>query len=157
VQEESNAADKMVVQDKRSIYYVRYPNLAIYYCLTMASGHYLPILYHSCHHLNLVDALAHLFNSISKRPEDTMTTLPVLHRVNSGEMFGLVSSDHTETFGGLLVMKDKVNEDPFMSILEARAAEMSPEFENGIASQSNVIELPDSPPHLQNVSVMFFW
>ena len=29
----------MVVQDKRSIYYVRYPNLAIYYCLTMASGH----------------------------------------------------------------------------------------------------------------------
>jgi len=36
----------MVVQDKRSIYYVRYPNLAIYYCLTMASGHYLPILYH---------------------------------------------------------------------------------------------------------------
>ena len=33
--------------DKRSIYYVRYPNLAIYYCLTMASGHYLPILYHS--------------------------------------------------------------------------------------------------------------
>jgi len=46
VQEESNAADKMVVQDKRSIYYVRYPNLAIYYCLTMASGHYLPILYH---------------------------------------------------------------------------------------------------------------
>jgi len=47
VQEESNAADKMVVQDKRSIYYVRYPNLAIYYCLTMASGHYLPILYHT--------------------------------------------------------------------------------------------------------------
>ena len=47
MQEESNTADKMVVQDKRSIYYVRYPNLAIYYCLTMASGHYLPILYHS--------------------------------------------------------------------------------------------------------------
>jgi len=73
----------------------------------------------SCHHLNLVDAIAHLFNSISKKPEDTMTTLPVLHRVNSGETFGLVSSDHTETFGGLLVMKDEVNEDPFMSILEA--------------------------------------
>ena len=47
MQEESNTADKMVVQDKRSIYYIRYPNLAIYYCLTMASGHYLPILYHS--------------------------------------------------------------------------------------------------------------
>ena len=47
MQEESNTADKMVVQDKRSIYYVRYPNLAIYYCLTMASGHYLPILYHN--------------------------------------------------------------------------------------------------------------
>ena len=46
MQEESNTADKMVVQDKRSIYYVRYPNLAIYCCLTMASGHYLPILYH---------------------------------------------------------------------------------------------------------------
>ena len=46
MQEESNTADKMVVQDKRSIYYVRYPNLAIYYCFTMASGHYLPILYH---------------------------------------------------------------------------------------------------------------
>ena len=39
--------DKVVVQDKRSIYYVRYPNLAIYRCLTMASGHSLPILYHS--------------------------------------------------------------------------------------------------------------
>ena len=47
MQEESKTADRMVVQDKRSTDYVRYPNLAIYYCLTMASGHYLPILYHS--------------------------------------------------------------------------------------------------------------
>ena len=44
----------LVVQDKRSIYYVRYPNLAIYYCLTMASGHYLPILYHSLQFVLLI-------------------------------------------------------------------------------------------------------
>ena len=47
MQEDGKTADKVVVQDKRSIYYVRYPNLAIYCCLTMASGHSLPILYHS--------------------------------------------------------------------------------------------------------------
>ena len=46
MQEDGKTADKVVVQDKRSIYYVRYPNLAIYRCLTMASGHSLPILYH---------------------------------------------------------------------------------------------------------------
>jgi len=72
-----------------------------------------------CHHLSLVDAIAQLFNSILQKSEDgTVITLPMLPRVESRETFRLVSSDHTETFGGLLVMKEEVNEDPFMLVLE---------------------------------------
>ena len=46
-----------------SPYYVRYPNLAIYYCLTMASGHYLPILYH----IHLLTSLPPLHPLLSSR------------------------------------------------------------------------------------------
>ncbi|EDR02023.1 uncharacterized protein LACBIDRAFT_332792 [Laccaria bicolor S238N-H82] len=61
-----------------------------------------------CHHLSLVDAIAQLFNSIHRKSEGgAVITLPVLPRVDSGETFGLVSSNHTETFGGLLILKEE--------------------------------------------------
>ena len=95
-----------------------------------------------CHHLSLVDAISQLFNSISRTSQGAAAiTLPVLPQVDSDETFGLVSSDHIESFGGLLMMKEEVSDDPFMSVLEARAAEMSPDFENGMVA-----------PHSENVS-----
>ena len=95
-----------------------------------------------CHHLSLVDAITQLFNSIPRKSDSgVVITLPVLPKVNSRETFGLVSSDHTETFGGLLIMKEEINEDPFMSVLKAREAEMGPDFESGVMAL-----------HLQNVN-----
>lgn len=110
------------------------------------------------HHLNLVDAIAQLFNSIPKKSQDGVITLPVLPRVDSGEIFGLVSSEHTETFGGLLTIKDEGNEDPFMSVLEARVAEMGPDFEIEVAigesSMVNPQQQTISIAHLKNVATL---
>lgn len=103
-----------------------------------------------CHHLNLVDAIAQLFNSIPKKSQGAVITLPVLPRVNSNEMFGLVSSEHTETFGGLLTIKDEETEDLFMSVLEAQVAEMGPDFEIEIAiGESSIVN-----PQQQTISIV---
>ena len=74
----------------------------------------------SCHHLSLVDAIAQHFNSISRTLQGAAAiTLPMLPKVNRNETFGLGSYNHIESFRGLLMMKEEVSDDPFMSVLEA--------------------------------------
>ncbi|KAJ6452711.1 hypothetical protein C8R47DRAFT_1256076 [Mycena vitilis] len=79
------------------------------------------------HHTRLVNRTALLFNNIlqfeaakksSGVPETSLQ--PVLRNVSSGERFGLVVSQHNDTFGGLLTIKSEVEEEDklFQQILE---------------------------------------
>jgi len=66
------------------------------------------------HHISLLGYLAISFNSLlDKEPQNaraTFSPLPVFQDVNTDEVFGLVRSEHTESFGGLLVIKEEVRE-----------------------------------------------
>ncbi|KAJ7127473.1 hypothetical protein C8R46DRAFT_1237214 [Mycena filopes] len=66
------------------------------------------------HHSRLVSRAASMFNDIihieatrSKTSASSLSLHPVLKHVASGETFGLVSSQHSDTFGGLLTIKDE--------------------------------------------------
>lgn len=77
------------------------------------------------HHIGLVDLIAKKWNSLLEcAPIDpkaygkalrridgiAYSCLPKLKIVASGEVFGLVKSEHTSTFGGLLNVKDEVED-----------------------------------------------
>ncbi|KAJ6497153.1 hypothetical protein C8R47DRAFT_1212691 [Mycena vitilis] len=66
------------------------------------------------HHTRLVNRTALLLNSIlefeaakKSRVPDTLALRPLLRNVASGETFGLVVSQHNDSFGGLLTIKSE--------------------------------------------------
>ncbi|KAJ7190900.1 hypothetical protein B0H12DRAFT_1246359 [Mycena haematopus] len=70
------------------------------------------------HHLRLVSKTAILSNDLIKRDVSAKgngradrTILPTLPLIQSGEVFGLVRSQHADTFGGLISFKDEDDED----------------------------------------------
>ena len=76
--------------------------------LTLTSG---------SHHVGLIAAIATLHNQILGRtgrtcagPTPAVASLPELPSVHSNEAFGLTTSNHTTTFGGLLQIKEEVIE-----------------------------------------------
>jgi hypothetical protein len=65
------------------------------------------------HHVQLFSHVAALWNQLLQREKQTPMShsrLPELLDVESGEAFGLVESRYTETFGGLLEVKDEDDE-----------------------------------------------
>jgi hypothetical protein len=72
------------------------------------------------HHIHLVSYVANMWNSLlsdKKRPTAGLLPLPELQIVASEETFGLVSSRHIETFGGLLEIKDEDEDNLLDAIL----------------------------------------
>lgn len=70
------------------------------------------------HHVRLISHIAAKWNHLlgkEKRAKNAprLVRLPELQVVSSGEKFGLVSSDYTNTFKGLIEVKLEVEEDPF--------------------------------------------
>ena len=57
----------------------------------------------------------------------TLPPLPVFQVVNTDEVFGLVRSEHTESFGGLLIVKEETQEteDQVLQELSQRISEES--------------------------------
>ncbi|KAG0692816.1 hypothetical protein DFH29DRAFT_1043843 [Suillus ampliporus] len=69
---------------------------------------------HGSHHIHLSHYVAKLYNTLwEKHSTDcsNMRTLPELPDIESGETFGLVTSENTTTFGGLLVKEETVEMD----------------------------------------------
>ena len=63
---------------------------------------------HGSHHVSLVSAIAALHNGILKNGVSFgLTNLPELAVIHSGETFGLITSDHASTFGGLVDVKEE--------------------------------------------------
>jgi len=72
------------------------------------------------HHIRLINHNNQLFNCLlEKEPKDTLRILPVLRQVDSGEVFGLGPSAHTETYGGLLTIKEEAEENELINILDS--------------------------------------
>ena len=80
--------------------------------------------------MKLVNHVAVLFNTLQdKQPSRVKAGLHLMNclpLVDSGEVFGLVSSPHTASYGGLLEIMDETTPetDPFLQELDAHAAEM---------------------------------
>jgi len=72
---------------------------------------------HGSHHVRLVNYIAGLWNALLAKEKgkgsgkDILEELPRLPDVHSGEEFGLISSDYTSSFKGLLEIKEEYNED----------------------------------------------
>jgi hypothetical protein len=72
---------------------------------------------HGSHHVRLVNYIAGLWNALLAKEKgkgsgkDILEELPRLPDVHSGEQFGLVSSDYTSSFKGLLEIKEEYKED----------------------------------------------
>ncbi len=71
---------------------------------------------YGCHHVHLCNAINTLFNVLCKREQEQgaktkYSPRPLLPVVNSGESFGVVVSEHSLSFGGLLQIKDEQDED----------------------------------------------
>lgn len=66
---------------------------------------------HSSHHVQLVNHVATLFNSLYNKElialKEKLVAYPTLPRVEVMEMIGLVESAHSLTFGGLVEVKDE--------------------------------------------------
>lgn len=62
------------------------------------------------HHVSLISAIATLHNTILKNgaSEPGLESLPELAAIHSNEMFGLITSDHTSSFGGLINVKEEL-------------------------------------------------
>jgi hypothetical protein len=76
---------------------------------------------HGSHHVRLVSAIATMWNSLLDKEKgkgggEVLLPLPVLQEVRSDEEFGLVISDYTLSFQGLLAIKEE--EDPLDGLLE---------------------------------------
>ena len=86
------------------------------------------------HHMRLVNHVAVLFNTLQdKQPSQVKSGLHPMNcllLIDSGEAFGLVSSPHMASYGGLLEIKDEITSTPetdlFLQELDAHhgAAEM---------------------------------
>lgn len=65
------------------------------------------------HHIQLINFVSRLYNLLydkeQKRSKE-LRKLPTLTVVDSREIFGLTPSDHTESFGGLLTIKEEEDE-----------------------------------------------
>ncbi|KAG0694810.1 hypothetical protein DFH29DRAFT_1006019 [Suillus ampliporus] len=63
----------------------------------------------SSHHLRLCNYVARLHNTLQQNNTGSqLQVLPELRDVDSGKTFGLVTSDHVATFGGLLIKEENV-------------------------------------------------
>jgi hypothetical protein len=71
------------------------------------------------HHVRLVNHIARLWNALLAQEklkgtgEDKLEPLPGLQDVRSGEQFGLIASNYTSSFKGLLEIKEECKEDEF--------------------------------------------
>ncbi|KAF8124424.1 hypothetical protein EV363DRAFT_1540574 [Boletus edulis] len=100
---------------------------------------------HGSHHINLVSAIASLHNEILKNSAPSgLERLPELAVIPSGETFGLISSDHTSTFGGLIDAKEELTE------LDDAVAIHSLEFEHDAAAD---LALQASRPVLEGLNI----
>lgn len=85
------------------------------------------------HHVNLIDFDNRLWNSLvsdnhqSRHKNTALTTLPVLQEVNSGETFGVVSSDCAATFNGLIKKEEDDLDLPGMHLADDDDDDVSPE------------------------------
>ena len=72
---------------------------------------------HHSHHVRLVSRIAETWNlqvsSTNGGGQSSLTPLPRLQIVDSGEKFGLVASEYTASFKGLLEIEEIKEEDPF--------------------------------------------
>jgi hypothetical protein len=67
---------------------------------------------HGSHHIRLINHNAKLFNLLrDKKKANNLKPLPLLPSVPSQEKFGVVPSEHTESFGGLLEIKEEESDD----------------------------------------------
>lgn len=79
---------------------------------------------HGSHHLRLVDSVARLWNKLLKKDKNSeaaasLRALPIFKNIDSKEHFGLVPSDHSTSFGGLLQIKDEPKaEDELFEVVE---------------------------------------
>ncbi|KAK7050400.1 hypothetical protein R3P38DRAFT_3173760 [Favolaschia claudopus] len=104
------------------------------------------------HHTRLVNQTSFLFNSIqlsaAKAQSDVSALIrPTLRNIQSGEKFGLVSSNHSDTFGGLLTIKSE-DEDEAKVLIELgeNSADQQPEVilaEFGI--DPALLQKPETP------------
>ncbi|KAK7012718.1 hypothetical protein R3P38DRAFT_2549502 [Favolaschia claudopus] len=104
------------------------------------------------HHTRLVNQTSFLFNSIqlsaAKAQSDVSALIrPTLGNIQSGEKFGLVSSNHSDTFGGLLTIKSEDEDEAKVLIeLSENSADQQPEVilaEFGI--DPALLQKPETP------------
>ena len=70
-------------------------------------------LTYGSYHVSLVAAIMALHNETLKSSTalSSLKSLPKLAAIHSGKVFGLITSDHASTFGGLLHVKEELAED----------------------------------------------
>ncbi|KAJ7026258.1 hypothetical protein C8F04DRAFT_1268296 [Mycena alexandri] len=83
---------------------------------------------HGSHHVSLVDHTAMTWNNLlaaagGSAAASNLHPLPRLPDVQSGEKFGLVRSEHTESFGGLFTIKQEPEEEDEDFIKELNSEE----------------------------------
>jgi len=106
------------------------------------------------HHIRLVNHVTALFNALrEKQPSQVRSDLHPMDSlllVDSGETFGLVSSAHTASYGGLLEIKEEPTTeiDPFLQELDAHATEMDwqPVVQLNSTSNSDTSGEPNRDP-----------
>ncbi|KIM49769.1 hypothetical protein M413DRAFT_59878, partial [Hebeloma cylindrosporum] len=113
------------------------------------------------HHINLLRHLADSFNSLlDNQPQNvraTLSHLPVFQDIKTREIFGLVRSEHSESFGGLII-KEEVNDedDQVLQELSQRMLENDGRETDVMASFTAVPEslsIIERPSTMQNTSV----
>ncbi|KAF9523224.1 hypothetical protein CPB83DRAFT_871718 [Crepidotus variabilis] len=81
---------------------------------------------HGLHHTRLVNHVAMRFNALRAKEnshvQKVLEARPILKEVADDQTFGLVTSDHSRTFGGLWVIKEEeVDEAELLAEIEERA------------------------------------
>ncbi|KAF8191327.1 hypothetical protein BJ912DRAFT_849553, partial [Pholiota molesta] len=85
---------------------------------------------YTSHHIQLVNYTANLFNSLYKKEPPTSRTnlqiYPILPQIQVNEAIGLVESEHSVTFGGLIEVKDEADDiqSRMLEDIDAQVAEM---------------------------------
>jgi hypothetical protein len=130
--------------------------------IVMGSGHSTPFddSTFGSHHVRLVSHIAALWNSLlSKekgkavaRTNEQLIPLPKLKVVNSGENFGLVSSEYTTSFKGLLEVKEEVDEDHYD--LHSISDNDIKTFMRQLDIDPALLALPEPGPSTSSASVM---
>ncbi|KIK80690.1 hypothetical protein PAXRUDRAFT_764767 [Paxillus rubicundulus Ve08.2h10] len=66
---------------------------------------------HGSHHISLMHGITTIHNKLKKlEPASKVETLPELPDIDSGEVFGLMKSDYSTTFNGLLLVKEELSD-----------------------------------------------